>query len=956
MKRLFFTLFFLCICSLVTAQQYQFKKYKVEEGLVNNETCAIIQDSKNRIWISTTGGISCFNGKTFKNYTTEDGLSSNICFSLFEDSKGRIWAGTLNKGVSIIENGKITNPKGLDFSSLGSVTYILEGEDETIYLFCAKGIATYKDGELEYLVKGSKENHFSSFQSAAWYDKNTIYLASSNVGIFKMTLNPFKLENIYNEKDGINNICYSVIIDGKKDVWVGAYGELYRISKDKLTMFKFKQEDFDKNRIHAIYEENENEFYLGFEGNGFGIFNKQTGDLKIINEKQGLPSKYIYKIIKDNEGNRWMTSYGEGIIRFRDTSFKIYDETQGLPSKSVTDIVEWNGDWIVATDGGAVAIGTEKNIKQITPNQSIKNLFVTPENNLMFNTDEDVVELSQNTTPKIIDKGAYNLLYKERDKTFLFETDKIKVLEKDSSYFIKTRRSIAMVPIGDRHILCKVAGLFQMKGAKIDTIPGLNLLNNYDFRSIGNINKNEVIAGSEKRLYHIILANNNFKIQAFDIGRFLPLKNFRALAVDGNNLWLAGRDMFLKVNLELLLKKDSIVSTQYSTIAHFLQNDIDFNSLVITKDKTVLASSLNGMLAFNEDEFLPNTQPPRLDLSQIFLFSEPLEDSLYRAKNGIVLPYEKNYLSFSMEAITFTNPENVKYQYRMKGLRDGDEWSKPTKDPSAVFSYLPPGKYTFEFIADNGDGIWQTIPYQYSFKIKVPFWRTWLFWVSIFSLVTLGIFLFYYYKNKAERKRNETYTHNLIKAQEEERTRVARELHDSVGQKLMLLTKKTKAIGNPEMEFLASNTLEELRTISRGLHPATLERLGPTAAIRNMIDEVDTNTTIFFTHEIDDIDALLSKEASLHLYRIIQEVLNNMVKHAEAKAASVTIERKKNTIEAIIADNGKGFEHSEKVKTSDSLGMKTLVERAKILHSKIDIKSQINKGTTVTLTIPILND
>ena len=954
MKRLFLILFFICICPfIVTAQQYQFKKYKVEEGLVNNETFAIIQDSKNRIWITTTAGISCFNGKTFKNYTTEDGLASNISFSLFEDSKGRIWVGTLNKGVSIIENGKITNPTGLDFSSSGSITQILEGEDGTIYLFCAKGIIVYKNEKLEYLVKENKENQFSSIQSAAWYDKNTIYIASASKGIFKLTLNPLKVENIYNEKDGVNNICYSVFIDAKKDVWVGAYGELYKISKGTLTKFKFKQEDFDKNRIYSIYEENENEFYLGFEGNGFGIFNKQTGDLKVINENQGLPSKYIYKIIKDKEGNRWMTSYGEGIIRFRDTSYKIYDDTQGLPSKSVNDIVEWNGDWIVATDGGAVTIDAEKNIKQITQKRVIKNLLVTPENNLMFTTDKDVVELSQNTKSKIIDKGDYNLLYKERDQTFLFETDKIKVLAKDSSYFIKTRRSVAMVPIGDRYILCKIAGLFQLKDKKIDTIPGLSPLDNYDFRSIDVINKNEVIAGSEKKLYHVNLINNNFKIQAFDIDRFGSLKNFRALKVDGNNLWLSGRDIILKVNLQLLLKKDSIVSTKYSTVAHFLQNDIDFNSLVITENQTILASSLSGMLAFDESEFLPNTQPPRLDLSQIFLFSEPFEDSLYRTKSGIVLPYQKNYLSFSMEAITFTNPENVKYQYRMNGLRDSDEWSKPAKDPNVIFSYLPPGKYTFEFIADNGDGIWQTIPYQYSFKIKVPFWRTWLFWVSILSISAFSIFLFYYYKNKAERKRNEAYTHNLIKGQEEERTRVARELHDSVGQKLMLLTKKTKAIGNPEMEFLASNTLEELRTISRGLHPATLERLGPTAAIKTMIDEVDTNTTIFFTHDIEDIDACLSKEASLHLYRIIQEVLNNMVKHAEAKAASVTIEKKKNTIEAIIIDNGKGFEHAEKMKMSDSLGMKTLLERAKILHSKIDIKSQINKGTTVTLIIPI---
>ena len=719
-----------------------------------------------------------------------------------------------------------------------------------------------------------------------------------------------------------------------------------------LTKYKFKQEDFDKNRVYGILEENENELYLSFEGNGFGIFNKQTGDLKIVNEAQGLPTKYIYRMIKDTEGNHWMTSYGEGIIRFRDTAFKIYDNTQGL--SSVNDIVEWNDELIIATNDGVVVLDDNKNISQITKGSPIKNLFVTPEDNLLYTTNKAVFEHSKTSErPVLIDEGDYNLLFKERDRTFLFGTDNIKVLAKDSTYFIRSRRSIAIKPIGDRYILCKISGLFQMNDTKTDTIPGLHPNSHNDFRSLAAINANEVLAGSEKKLYHITLQNNDFKTQTFEMSRFPALKHFRALKVDGNNLWLAGRDVLIKVDLGLLLKKDTIVAKKYGTVPHFLGNDIDFNSLLITADKTILASSLSGMLVFNEKAFLPNTQLPKLDLSQILLFSEPLEDSHFRTNKGIVLPYQKNYLSFSMEAITFTNPENIKYQYRMKGLRDGNEWSQPTLDPTVVFSYLPPGKYVFEFIADNGDGVWQTQPYQYSFVITVPFWKTWFFWVSLLSLTSISVFLFYYFKNKAEQKRNEAYTHNLIKAQEEERTRVARELHDSVGQKLMLLTKKTKSTGNQEMEKLASNTLQELRAISRGLHPATLERLGPTVAIRNMVDEVDTNTNIFFTHEIEDVDTLLSKEASLHLYRIIQEVLNNMVKHADAKAASVIIEKKENTIRTIIADNGKGFDFSEKVKTSESLGMKTLLERTKILHSKIDIKSQINKGTTVTLTIPI---
>jgi signal transduction histidine kinase len=226
--------------------------------------------------------------------------------------------------------------------------------------------------------------------------------------------------------------------------------------------------------------------------------------------------------------------------------------------------------------------------------------------------------------------------------------------------------------------------------------------------------------------------------------------------------------------------------------------------------------------------------------------------------------------------------------------------------------------------------------------------------------VSLGLFLIFglivmaglINQIKHRQRMNEEFSQNLLNAQEEERTRVARELHDSVGQKLMLLTKQTKKIGNPEMESLAGSTLDELRSISRGLHPAAFDKFGITAAIVSMINEVDANTNIFFTNEIENIDTLLSKEASLHFFRILQEILNNMVKHADAKVASVKIKKKGDTIQAIIKDNGIGFLISEKRMLNSGLGMKTLMERANILKSKLNVKSRPNQGTEIELIIP----
>ena len=209
-------------------------------------------------------------------------------------------------------------------------------------------------------------------------------------------------------------------------------------------------------------------------------------------------------------------------------------------------------------------------------------------------------------------------------------------------------------------------------------------------------------------------------------------------------------------------------------------------------------------------------------------------------------------------------------------------------------------------------------------------------------------------KNLKERQAvQEAFSQNLISAREEERTTVARDLHDSVGQKLMLLTKITRTNKNNELETLSSSSLEELRTVLRGLHPPAIKDLGITKAIEALVNEVDSHTDIFFTNDIENIDNILSNDNALHLYRIIQESLNNIVKHANAKATFVNIEKVKKQILVEIKDNGNGFDFSKNTKHGAHFGMKTLKERAKIIRSKLDIVSQHNQGTVIKLIIPI---
>ncbi|MCL6294518.1 sensor histidine kinase [Jejuia spongiicola] len=218
----------------------------------------------------------------------------------------------------------------------------------------------------------------------------------------------------------------------------------------------------------------------------------------------------------------------------------------------------------------------------------------------------------------------------------------------------------------------------------------------------------------------------------------------------------------------------------------------------------------------------------------------------------------------------------------------------------------------------------------------------------------LGFLIIYLIRSRrfiaSKQELQEKFSQDLLNEQEKERSRLARDLHDSVGQKLMLLSKTTQKLGDENAEKLATNTLEEVRSISRGLHPSNLERLGLTEAINALIYDINANTDLFFTDEIDNIDNALSKESELHLYRIIQETLNNIIKHSEAKAVKMKIQKTANDIQVMISDNGKGFDLESKYKNM-SLGLKTLFERAKILGAKMNLDSVVNQGTKVTLTI-----
>ena len=226
------------------------------------------------------------------------------------------------------------------------------------------------------------------------------------------------------------------------------------------------------------------------------------------------------------------------------------------------------------------------------------------------------------------------------------------------------------------------------------------------------------------------------------------------------------------------------------------------------------------------------------------------------------------------------------------------------------------------------------------------------------SLLLVFISIILYKSNSAAKKEKllqQQFSENLLKSQEEERTRIARELHDSVGQQLTLIKRQSQNKNQKDITELTNNALEEVRSISRGLYPALLKQLGLTESIEQLINDYDEQTELFFSIDIDNVNRYFTESSSLNFYRLIQECLTNIVKHAKAKSVTISIKKERSTIITLISDNGKGFNVNDN-KKKNSLGLKTIFERIRIMNGNLSIDSKLNNGTSFIFSIPVKNE
>jgi signal transduction histidine kinase len=309
---------------------------------------------------------------------------------------------------------------------------------------------------------------------------------------------------------------------------------------------------------------------------------------------------------------------------------------------------------------------------------------------------------------------------------------------------------------------------------------------------------------------------------------------------------------------------------------------------------------------------------------------------------------------------TFENPSLHTFSYKLIGLEE--RWITLNKgEKTASFSSVPHGEYLLVVKGANHDGIWSE---ETKLKIEIipAFWDT--IWFKVFVSISLFTIAFALVSSRIRRLKKEKeiqrdLTNKLLNSQEEERKNISSELHDDLGQNLLVVKNRLMLARRDriyeknidESLDILDLSIHKISNISHLLHPSELEELGLSLAIETMIDRIQTAAELLVNTNFHNFDDYFADEEKINVFRIIQEAMNNVIKHANATKVNLSTKIENKDFVLLISDNGKGFEILEQNSSENRphLGLKGMKERVIMLKGKMKVNSQKGKGTAISI-------
>jgi signal transduction histidine kinase/ligand-binding sensor domain-containing protein len=964
--------------------QYAHTAWRVQDGIFGGTPNAITQTPDGYLWIGTLDGLVRFDGVRFVSWTAPEGmgLPSSEIFSLLTARDGSLWIGT-GRGLARWRDGILVNYT----DPPGRVNGILEDREGTIWMVRTRivdqsGPLCRVTGEMLHCY-GVGDGLACSYGAALAVDgEGSLWVGSSEaVCRWKPGSSSTYLQQELKPTEGLSGV--GALIAKGSLVWAG----ITRAGKG-LGLQKFVNGSWITDTVpgmdratlavNSMLLDRNDSFWIGTVNQG--IYRVSGGKADHFRSADGLSSDVVADIYEDHEGNVWVAT-SKGIDRFRDLRVTTFSTKEGLTTDGVASVL--------AARDGTVWIGNEGGLNVLRKNVLSR---ITSREGL---PGEDITSLFED--------HASRLWVGVDGKLAVYERGRFRLVPRPDGSGVGV--IVAMAEDTDHNIWVSVVGR------------GEGLLRVQDFRVTKEISSpppeelaNALAADPKGGIWMGLLRNG---LGRYRNGQFVAVPSgdsgsVRNLSVDPDgSIWAAtskkGLMRWKDGELKTLTSKnglpcdDIFALVRDNTHALWLYSKCGLVAIaeselqrwwghpesnvkvrmfdVLDGAQPELAPfcpaasrSPDGRLWFANEKVLQMVDPSRLIANAmtppVHVEAIIADRKSYSPREGVRLPALTQNLEIDYTALSLVIPEKVRFRYRLEG--HDATWQDPGTRRQAFYSDLRPGTYKFHVIASNNDGIWNEAGASLDFSILSAYYQTNWFRAMCGAAFLVSLWAIYQFRVRQLRRQFAIG----LEARVNERTRIARELHDTLLQSFnaLLLRFQTAA------DLLSTRPDEARRTLDSTIDQTAqaliegrdaVQQLRPTGLATSdlvcaivslgqaLADGLNGDAPAFHV-EVEGTPRDLLPITRDEVYRIAGEALRNAFRHARACRIEVDIRYDRRQLRLQIRDNGQGID-PQLLRTdglSGHYGLRGMRERAQSLGGELTIWSQVNAGTEIDLTVP----
>jgi signal transduction histidine kinase/ligand-binding sensor domain-containing protein len=971
---------------------YEYKVFAHDPARENSLSCVLIhslfKDRSGTLWVGCDHSLDRFDSvtETFTHYQIEaaaPGEVANAVGQISQDRAGLLWLAT-GKGLFRLnpDTGQVIHyvHDPSNSFSLGSneVKCTLEDSSGRFWVVDGDDLEEFDraSGRVRLRVRLDKGIHDASLYEDHFGVLWSTYVAPGNgsgLAVLDRPSNRLIPYSLYDKESGkgIYGGIMAMLEDQNKTLWFASFGAgLLKFDREHQIFTRYRNhpgdvESLSEDRLISLCEDHEGNIWAGLHAKEPNFFRTENSPFMSLSRNQSNPyslgETFVNAVYEDHEGVLWTGTTGalNRIDRRSGKSGSYLPPGSGLSNDIITINEDASGSLWVGTFGGGLsrfdrATGHYKTYLHEPGNPS------SLSNNLVSRLLIDHVGTMWITTWNGLDRFD-----RETDSFVTYKHDKTSSAE---AYFNITEDRTGSLWMGSFGGVNR----FDPKTAQFTVYP-------YKVGDPKSLSSDESVNSIYIDHSGTVWVTTQNGLNKFNRERGTFTHYFVKDGLPTNNLSCILEDQFGMLWMSTsrgLSRFDPVANkfTNYSTVDGLPGNDLTgWDACFKSRSGEMFFGGFNGGVAFFPDKVVDRRNPLPLVLTDFRLAGHsvevgphsPLQKSISYA-NDVTLTHDQNIFSLTFAALTYFNPDANRYRYKLDGLEQN--WIEVGSDRRvATYTTLPAGKYTFHVQSATRQGDWGEPGLALTINILPPWWAT-----TWFRLLT-GVFILGLLGTLYQlRLRQLAGQFNMrLEARVAERTRIARDLHDTMLQSLQGLMLKLCSVTYmlPDRPVEARRTVEGLveqarqaitegRDAVQGLRSSTLAGNDLARAIKLLEEQLaadhDGDHCPDFRVYVDgtprDLVPLLQDEA----YRIAGEALRNAFLHAYARRIEAEIHYDPRQLRLRVRDDGKGIDPdvlSAGVRAGH-YGLPGMHERVKVVGGKLAVWSKPDSGTEIELTIP----